>query len=76
MNYITPTIEFEEISVSDVIASSATGGGTTGENETPIRPGQGYSLKSGGSIAGGSTVSSIVGSGDANTFSIGDVLGH
>ena len=68
--YHSPKIEIEEIEAVDIMATSG-----LGENETPGVSGGGRP-RSGGTIAGGSTVSNVVNnSGASNAFSAGDIYG-
>ena len=71
--YHSPKIEIEEIEAADIVLASSDG---LGENETKPSQGGGRPRSVNGSIAGGSTVSNIIGSGTSNAFSAGDIFGN
>ena len=71
--YHSPKIEIEEIEAADILLASGDG---LGENETKPSQGGGRPRSAGGSIAGGSTVSRIIGSSSSNAFSVGDIFGN
>ena len=68
MKYFAPSLKIEKIESVDIVCGSVY---EPGDDELEI-----LSLrKSSGTIAGGSTVSNIAGSGASNAFSAGDIFG-
>ncbi len=77
MVYTNPTIEITELDAEDIILASGETGGEVGGGGGNYE-GEGFplSLRKGGTIAGGSTVSNVANNSSAsNAFSAGDIFG-